>query len=163
MHARTHTRLSERERTPQHVSDYVQMGSSTSITISPPASVQLEALAPGTSTRAIPRQPHSLPEAAVRPTLTNSLIVEPPLTRQNTPKSLDSQQPAYGNLLSQFVNHQPNNQPPTIPQGSPLHSHPVRQIPIYYRDYVDPQMAPAYSFICHSSWYVQIEEDYNVQ
>lgn len=45
----------------------------------------------------------------------------------------------------------------SIPQGSP----PVtpffsRRPPLYYRDYLHPDAAQAYHFICHSTWYIQV-------
>lgn len=47
-----------------------------------------------------------------------------------------------------------------IPQGSPPNTHTNRQVPLYYRDCIDPRVAPSYNFICHSAWYVQLDEDY---
>lgn len=42
-----------------------------------------------------------------------------------------------------------------IPQGSPeLHASPV--VPSYYSSYLNPRAVYAYSFICHSTWNVQI-------
>jgi len=47
-----------------------------------------------------------------------------------------------------------------IPQGSPPLRPPVnRPVPAYYRDYINPDVFPAYFLICHYAWYVQISAD----
>lgn len=47
-----------------------------------------------------------------------------------------------------------------IPQGSPPIQPPVTfPTPVYYRDYTNPDVFPAYRLICHSVWYVQVSPD----
>lgn len=56
--------------------------------------------------------------------------------------------------------HNPNNQARRpIPQGSPTIPRP-REVPIppYYRDYSCYEVMPAYHLICHSCWYVQVDD-----
>jgi len=47
-----------------------------------------------------------------------------------------------------------------IPQGSPPLRPPVNiPTPVYYRDYNNPHVFPAYYMICHYAWYVQVTPD----
>lgn len=47
-----------------------------------------------------------------------------------------------------------------IPQGSPPIERPRQvPIPVYFRDYFHPDVLPAYTFICHSTWYAQASAD----
>jgi len=57
-------------------------------------------------------------------------------------------------------NHQFGDRAHPIPQGSPPLRPPVNlPIPIYYKDYTNPDVFPAYFLICHSAWFVQINSD----
>jgi len=57
-------------------------------------------------------------------------------------------------------NHQFGERTRPIPQGSPPLRPPVNlPIPIYYRDYTNPDVFPAYFLICHSAWFVQVNSD----
>lgn len=47
-----------------------------------------------------------------------------------------------------------------IPQGSPPCRPPVEiPTPVYYKDYANPDVYPAYRLICHSVWYIQVSPD----
>jgi len=47
-----------------------------------------------------------------------------------------------------------------IPQGSPPLRPPANlPIPIYYREYTNPDVFPAYFLICHYAWFVQVTPD----
>lgn len=50
----------------------------------------------------------------------------------------------------------PQNSPPPLRSPVPLPT------PIYYRDYQNPYVRPAYSLICHSAWYVQIAAELTI-
>jgi len=53
-------------------------------------------------------------------------------------------------------NHQHGERAIPIPHGSPPFEQPRPTLPMYYRDYLNPDVMPAYHFICLSAWYVQI-------
>lgn len=47
-----------------------------------------------------------------------------------------------------------------IPQGSPPCRPPVEiPTPVYYKDYNNPDVYPAYRLICHSVWYIQVSPE----
>lgn len=56
--------------------------------------------------------------------------------------------------------HDINERMVPIPQGSPPCQPPVEiPTPIYYRDYANPDVYPAYRLICHSVWYIQVSDN----
>jgi len=57
-------------------------------------------------------------------------------------------------------NHRLGERPVPIPQGSPPLRPPANlPIPIYYREYTNPDVFPAYFLICHYAWFVQVTPD----
>jgi len=57
-------------------------------------------------------------------------------------------------------NHRIGERTIPIPQGSPPLRPPTNlPIPIYYRDYANPDVYPAYFLICHYAWFVQVTPD----
>lgn len=57
-------------------------------------------------------------------------------------------------------NHTIGERTVPVPQGSPPCRPPVEiPTPIYYKDYADPDVYPAYRLICHSVWYIQVSPD----
>lgn len=56
--------------------------------------------------------------------------------------------------------HPPGERTVPIPQGSPPCRPPVEiPVPVYYKDYANPDVYPAYRLICHSVWYIQVTPD----
>lgn len=56
--------------------------------------------------------------------------------------------------------HPINERTIPIPQGSPPCRPPIEiPTPVYYRDYANPDVYPAYRLICHSVWYIQVSPD----
>jgi len=56
-------------------------------------------------------------------------------------------------------NHQLGERAIPIPQGSPPLERPQPIFPIYYRDYLNADVMPAYHLICLSAWYIQISPE----
>ncbi|XP_024885107.1 uncharacterized protein LOC112463143 [Temnothorax curvispinosus] len=80
-------------------------------------------------------------------------------TSLSSPLALGGQCGSYDHLGEPANRHHLIGERPMlpIPQGSPPPpTQPPLSIPIYYRDYSDPLVRPAYDFICHSAWYAQV-------
>lgn len=96
-------------------------------------------------------------------THTSSNTSRPPSPDNSGNRRRPSNEPRaeYDNLNEPGrCNHPPGERVVPIPQGSPPHRPPVElPTPVYYRDYSNPDVYPAYRLICHSVWYVQITQD----
>ena len=81
-----------------------------------------------------------------------------PLPLLSTPSTLSVNSTVINDtLMSGTHQHSARGISAPIPQGSP----PVTPLqspnpPPYYRDYLNPDAAQAYYFICHSAWYIQV-------
>lgn len=139
---------------------YVATPAVSSTTESPTGYVTMHpSSSQGLGTTPKQRRPQPLPESAARPTSARSLLAEPSTSPRETSRSPDLRR-AYENTQPRMIGHTPYELPHAIPQGSPPNVSSNRQVPLQYREYADPRIAPAYSFICHSAWYIQLDEDY---
>lgn len=88
-----------------------------------------------------------------------SVISEAPTSPRHTPRTEVTPSDAYENYRPRaFRIHEPGESARiAIPQESPPITRPMEtEIPIYYRDYLDPRAAASYTFVCRSVWYTQV-------
>lgn len=83
--------------------------------------------------------------------------VRPPLPTPEPQEDAPAQ--LYDEVPPPRVRSHPRYIPRSIPQGSPplARAHEIN-VPYYYREYLHPDVSPAYRFICHSSWHVQVSD-----
>lgn len=90
-----------------------------------------------------------------------SIDRSPPLNRGTRPRHPVDLNPAYEELNDPgSCNHPIDERTIPIPQGSPQYRPPVQiPTPVYYQDYANPDVYPAYRLICHSVWYIQVSQE----
>lgn len=113
---------------------------------------------PELTSRPLPELPT---QNAPPPSQTSSMAVSP----ASPPRLADVQEAEapptqhYDELPPPSATRHPHTERRPIPQGSPTLARPREaMVPLYYRDYLIYEAIPAYHFICHSSWYVQVTE-----
>lgn len=109
-----------------------------------------------------PRPRHPLPGERPTPeSQTSSMIPPTPTSRPPTPEDPRFEEPPaqeYDELPAPRPRYHREQAFQPIPQGSPpLHRPREVYVPHYYREYLHCNALPAYYLICHSAWYVQID------
>jgi len=91
--------------------------------------------------------------------INTSIPLTPPSSSRSIPPMREPRREYETMEAPRHHSHRHGERANPIPQGSPPLERPQPIYPIYYRDYINPDVMPAYHFICLSAWYAQMSPE----